>query len=252
MKLKVLGCAGAEFPGFNPPAFLIDGTILLDAGTIGAVLNEEEQAAIRHVFITHAHLDHVRGLPALADNAVIGKRAQRLSVAGSAPVLAVLKSHLMNGVMWPDFSVIPTPASPVVSYREMHPGEEVMADGYSVTAYEVNHSVPAVGYIIRKGDKAILYTGDTGPTEKIWEHAGDLSAMIVEVSFPNDMEEMASLTGHLTSRLLEGELRKLKELPPRIFISHPKPQYYERIVAELTAIGIPQIELLRDGNCYDL
>lgn len=252
MKLRVLGCAGAEFPGFSPPAFLVDQALLLDAGTIGTVLNEAEQAAIRHVLITHSHLDHVRGLPALADNVVVGTRDQHISVASTADVLAVLKEHLLNGVIWPDFSVIPNPASPVVSYRSMQPGKEVFFDGYSVTAYEVNHSVPAVGFLVRKGGKAILYTGDTGPTDGIWEAAGLLSALIVEVSFPNDMEEMALLTGHLTSRLLAVELGKLQELPPRILISHPKPQFYETIAAELKAMGLPQIDLLRDGDCYEL
>ncbi len=41
MKLRVLGSAGAEFPHFHPPAFLIDEALLLDAGTIGAVLSED-------------------------------------------------------------------------------------------------------------------------------------------------------------------------------------------------------------------
>jgi len=47
MKLRVLGSAGAEFPDFRPPAFLIDDSLLLDAGTISAVLTEEEQWQIR-------------------------------------------------------------------------------------------------------------------------------------------------------------------------------------------------------------
>jgi ribonuclease BN (tRNA processing enzyme) len=252
MKLRVLGCAGSESLDFHPPAFLIDNELLLDAGTIGAVLGEDEQWGVRTIFLTHSHLDHIKGIPFLADNIIMRNLPHNIKVAGSAETVAAIRDHLLNNVIWPDFSRIPSPTAPVISYLELAPGREITVDGYSVTAYRVNHSIPAVGYIVRKGGKALLYTGDTGPTELIWEKAARLSALIVEVSFPNEMERMALLTGHLTASLLKTELRKIRELPPRILVSHPKPQYYETIKVELYALGIPQIELLKDGNCYEL
>jgi ribonuclease BN (tRNA processing enzyme) len=251
MKLRVLGSAGAEFPHFNPPGFLIDDTLLLDAGTIGAVLGEEEQRALRHIFITHSHLDHVKGIPFLADNIIMRNLQHTVTVAGAAETVAAIRDHLLNNVIWPDFSRLPSVASPAITYLTLEPGKELSVDGYSVTPCRVNHSIPAVGYIVRKGGKALLYTGDTGPTEFIWEKATNLSALIVEVSFPNEMERMALLTGHLTPSLLKTELQKIKDLPPRILVSHPKPQYYETIKIELHALGFPQIELLKDGNSYE-
>jgi ribonuclease BN (tRNA processing enzyme) len=252
MKLRVLGCAGAEFPRFHPPGFLLDDTLLLDAGTIGAVLSEEEQWAIRHILITHAHLDHIRGIPALADNLLIKSLQHTVVVASRGEVLTALREHLMNNVIWPDFARLPSPETPVINYLELTPGVPVEIDGFTVTPYPVNHSVPAVGYIIRKGDAALLYTGDTGPTEIIWQHAVGLSAAIVEVSFPNEMEGTALMTGHLTARLLAAELAKLPLLPPRILVTHPKPQYYDTIKSELAALGMLQLELLIDGSLYDL
>lgn len=252
MRLRVLGCSGAEFPNFHPPAFLIDDSLLLDAGTIGAVLSEEEQWAIKHIFITHTHFDHIKGIPLLADNIIIKGIEHTVRVASTRENLQAIRDHLLNNVIWPDFTMIPSVDAPVIEYLEIEPEREVLVDGYTVTACRVSHSVPAVGYIVRKGDKALLYTGDTGPTDRIWRHAVDLSAMIVEVSLPNEMERMALLTGHLTAHLLAGELRKLGTLPPRILITHPKPQYYEIIRGELQALGMPRIELMHDGNVYDL
>ena len=252
MKIMVLGSSGAEFPGHNPPAFLLDEILLLDAGTIGSMLVAEQQERIRHICVTHSHLDHIRGIPALADNIVICGRNQSVNVISISEVLAVLKEHLMNGQVWPDFTVIPAPDAAAVTYQEIVPEQEVILDGFSITACRVNHSVPAVGYIVRKGDKSLLYTGDSGPTDRIWRLAGSLSAMIIEVSFPNEMENMALLTGHMTSRLLRKELSKMKTLPPRIFITHLKPQFGEIIAAELAALGLPQIELLQDGVTYEL
>jgi len=251
MILRVLGSAGAEFPGFKPPGFLIDDTLLLDAGTIGAALTEEEQWAIRHIFITHCHLDHVRGIPFFADNIVMKNQPHNVQVLASREILGTLKSHILNDLVWPDFSRIPNPEAPILSYREIESGAELQLDGYMVTACGVSHSVPAQGYIVRKGGQALLYTGDTGPTEAIWRHAVRLSAMVVEVSFPNEMEQMALLTGHLTAKLLSEELGKVGALPPLILVTHPKPQFYQAIREELAALGVPGLELLRDGNRYE-
>ncbi len=251
MKLRILGCAGGEFPDFRPSAFLIDDSLLLDAGTIGSVLSEEEQWAIKYIFITHSHLDHIRDIPLLADNIVIKRLKNNIKIAGIKESLEAISAHLLNNVIWPDFSRIPSPESPIVTYWPIEPEKEVQIDGYSITAIRVSHSVPAVGYLVRKDGRAILYTGDTGPTDRIWKWAEGLSALIVEVSFPNGMEEMALLTRHLTSALLAKELKKLKELPPRILVTHPKPQYYDRIAAELRELGIAQIELLKDGAVYE-
>ena len=252
MKLRVLGCAGAEFPDFRPPGFLVDDRFLFDAGTLGAVLTEDEQWDISHIFVTHAHLDHIRGIPVLADNIIIKMLQHTVQVVAPAPVLQALREHVLNDVIWPDFSRIPTPDAPVITYRELEPGTTAVIDGYAVTPVTVNHSVPAFGYVVRKGDAAFFYTGDTGPTEAIATHAGGLPLLIAEVSFPNDMEEMAIMTGHMTPRLLEKELKKIARMPQRILVTHPKPQYYELIRAELGAIGLPHIELLRDGNRYSL
>uniref|UniRef100_C6E0P8 Beta-lactamase domain protein n=1 Tax=Geobacter sp. (strain M21) TaxID=443144 RepID=C6E0P8_GEOSM len=252
MRLRVLGCSGAEFPGHSPSAFLIDDSLLLDAGTVGAVLSEDEQWRIEDILVTHSHLDHIRGIPLLADNIVVSGLPRTVRVHGTTEVLAALSTHLMNGVIWPDFTRIPTPESPVLRYQPIPVERSFQVGDYEVLACPVNHPVPAVGYRVSRGGTSLLYTGDTGPTERIWELAGELAALIVEVSFPCDMEEIALLTGHLTPVLLGNELAKLPKLPPRILITHLKPQYYDRIEAELEALHLPGVKLLRGGNVYNL
>jgi ribonuclease BN (tRNA processing enzyme) len=251
MKLRVLGCSGAEFPDHHPSAFLLDDSLLLDAGTIGAVLAEEEQWRIRDILITHPHLDHIGGIPLLADNIVIKGLANKVNLVSTSEIIATIRAHLLNGLIWPDFTTIPSAETPVLSYTEIIQEKEFFVGGFSITAYKVNHPVPAVGYRITKGAVTFLYTGDTGPTDRIWAMAGDISALLVEVSLPDEMEEMAILTGHLTPSLLSKELTKLGKLPPRILVTHLKPQYYDRIKTELEA-GIRGIELLHDGGVYKL
>jgi ribonuclease BN (tRNA processing enzyme) len=250
MKIRVLGCSGAEFPGYHPSAFLVDDALLLDAGTIGAVLSALEQETLKWVLITHAHLDHVRGIPLLADNMIVDNKGGSIQVMGIPETLRALREHLMNGVIWPDFSLIPTPEQAIVRYYPLEPEREYLINGYRVTAYPVNHSVPAVAYRVSQGGVSILYSGDTGPTERIWEAAGTLDALIIEISFPDEQEELAIRAGHLTPRLLLNELRKLPSPPGRILITHMKPQHAMKIREQLYVLGIRQCEFMRDGAVY--
>jgi ribonuclease BN (tRNA processing enzyme) len=252
MKLKVLGCAGAELPDFRPPAFLLDDQLLLDAGTIGSVLSEEEQMRIHTIFITHSHLDHIRSVPALIDNIIVKNHLHSVSVQSSAEVIAAMQNHLFNDVIWPDFTRIPSIDNPVLKFTTIIPYQEYTVHGYRVTAIPVNHTVPTVGYLVKSGGRTLVYTGDTGPTEEIWPYCSGVDALIVEVSFPDSMKDLAQLTKHLTASMLVKELAKIDVLPKCILITHPKPQYYDHINMEIRGLGIAGIELLRDGLEYEI
>jgi cAMP phosphodiesterase len=233
------------------PGFLIDRTVLLDAGTIGMALDFKDQMAIEDIFITHAHLDHIKAIPFFADNLVTREAQHTVNIYSDKEVIEILKNHLFNGLVWPDFSLIPSPEQPTIRYVPMKAGTTVHLRKHKITAYPVNHTTPAVGYLVEsEGGKRIIYTGDTGPTDLIWKacdkHA--LDAVIVEVSFPNRMTDLALRTGHLTPDLLSREVLKMKNLPLRFFISHSKPSYMEEICDELSEISREYIEILQDGQ----
>jgi len=253
MEVRVLGCSGADFPGHNPPAFMVNGKILLDAGSLTTVLTEKEQLRIRNIFITHAHLDHVLGIPFLADNLIMRKGGHHVNVMGIRPSIRTIRRDLLNSSIWPDFTVIPNAQDAVLTLIELKEGRPVVIEACActVTPFRVNHSVPAVGYLVEDRKGAVLfYTGDTGPTDATWGRLRKkhINALIVEVSFPNRMREMAVVTGHLTAGLLREELAKLGYLPERIYVTHPKPQYRERIRKELSGLGIKNLRLLKDGE----
>ena len=252
MILRVLGSAGAELPDFRPPAFLLDDQLLLDGGTIGSVLSEEEQWKIHTIFITDSHLDHIRSIPALADNIIIKNQLHTVSVQSTYEVISALQSHLFNNIIWPDFTKIPTVENPVLQFTTITPYQEYRIKNYVITAIPVNHTVPTVGYLVESGGKKLGYTGDTGSTEEIWTYCSGADALIVEVSFPNSMQDLAQLTKHLTASMLVTELSKIEVLPKRILITHPKPQYYDIIRKEVEGLAITGLELLHDGSVYDI
>ena len=251
MKIKVLGCSGAEFPGHNPPGFLLDDAVLFDAGSLTNVLNGRAQEGVNYIFITHAHLDHIRGIPFLADNLLIKDGGHKVNIVSIPPVIRTIRDNLLNGQVWPDFTILPNPKNGVLKFLAAREGRSIRINGLTVTPYRVNHSVPAVGYLVedRRG-KRFFYTGDTGPADATWKKVGNrqLHCLIIEVSFPNRMKEVAITTGHLTSALLQEELSKIGRAPEKIYITHPKPQYFAIIEKELKDLGLRNLRLLRDGD----
>lgn len=256
MKLRIIGSSGSELPGHNLPAFLLDDFLLLDAGTISRVLDRKAQHKISHILVTHAHLDHIKEIAFLADNLAINNLKEHITVISGRDVLTDIRRNIFNNRIWPDFTVIPDKKNPVIRYLEIRQGSCLQIRNYNIYAAKVNHSVACYGYIIEEASsgKAIVYTGDTGPTEKLWKSAGrhEVRALIIEVSFPDEMHGRAIQSGHLTPLLLEGELRKMARLPGKIYITHIKPQYRKAIERGLKKLKRPSIEILKDNTVISI
>lgn len=251
LKIKVLGASGSEVPGKNCPAFLVDGTFLLDAGTVGLALNIREETSLKQILLTHAHFDHIKGIPFLLDNLIVRNTGNTVTVMSGKEVIDALRENIFNDRIWPDFTRIPTPEKPVLKYRILSPSRPVDLNGHRVFIQKVHHTVPAYGYIIRQGNgKAVAYTGDTGPTDLFWRKMSshDVQCLIVEVSFPNRLGEFALVSGHLTPALLRKEIGKMSPCPPKIYVMHIKPQHHGEIEEEIAAMRGNGVELLEEGS----
>ncbi|HYX19528.1 MAG TPA: 3',5'-cyclic-nucleotide phosphodiesterase [Thermoanaerobaculia bacterium] len=230
--------------------FLLDGDTALDAGSLTEALPLAAQRRLRRVVLTHAHLDHVASLPFLLEN--LYGRSTPLEVAAPASVLAVLKRDLFNARLWPDFTRLPSKARPTLRYRTVLPGRPFRAGGMSWTAVPVDHLVPAYGYLVTKPGRAVLFSGDTMPTERLWTAgrvARDLKAIFLEVSFCDAQAAVARASCHLTPRLLRGELAKAPERVP-VFLYHMKPPSLSRIRREVDALDEPRLRLLESERAF--
>jgi len=255
MNVFVLGSAGSEGPGNYTPAFLIDDFLLMDAGTIAARLDRDAQCKITHIFLTHAHLDHIKGIPFLVDNLVAMNQLCSITVLSGKEVLRDLRKNLFNDRIWPDFTLIPDGNKPVMRYQPISSRAPIQVGKYRIHAVKVNHTVPAYGYVIEEPSwGTLVYTGDTGPTEAIWKKTRNLRVrkLIIEVSFPNEMKDLAIATGHLTPALLHDEIRKMPSLPEKIYIGHLKPFYRQAIEEQLARISDVKWEVLDDGKVFKL
>jgi len=256
MKVQVLGCSGSEAIGHNPPGFLVNETMMLDAGTITAALTINAQCKITDVLISHTHLDHIKSLLFLADN-VIGRIEKSVNIRAIPAVINAIQTHLMNNIIWPDFTKIPTlknPASPVLAYAPMPIGEAISIAGLWVKAIPMNHPVPAVGFLVNDSKSSLLYSADTGPNEGLWKEAAkahNLSAIIVDTSFPNSLDNIASASGHFTPAQLHHALSEAQiALNIPIYIYHIKPVYQKQVISELNGLGRKNVKILQEGNTY--
>lgn len=258
MKIRVLGCHGSEQFGAEKTGrhqsrtcgFLINDTVMVDAGTIGAVLTLEEQRAIRHILLSHLHFDHIQGLPTFADN-LSEHAGQPVSLIGIAEVLEGLQTHIFNDTVYPNFLKLPTPRQPVFECRVVEPGHPIQVAGLHITAIRVNHLVPAVGFLIREGSSSVLYSGDTYSTEEIWNVAAretTLKAAFIETSFPNDMADLAFASKHLTPVLLAQELLKLGRPNVPVYLYHMKPRQRGKIERDVRQLRLQHVSFLDEGQ----
>ncbi|HLA27058.1 MAG TPA: 3',5'-cyclic-nucleotide phosphodiesterase [Syntrophales bacterium] len=255
MEIRVLGCHGSQLPGFNTTSFLINGTVLVDAGTVTSVLTADEQKNIDYIFVTHAHLDHVRDIMFLADNMFYLKKTRPLAVLSAPGIIETLKRCFFNGVVWPDFSVLPNANNPVLKFSPLAAGETISLAGLNITAIAVNHTVESFSYVVQAKEGSVIFVGDTGPTEEIWKIAGkisDLKAIFVETSFSDTMQDVAEITGHLTPSLLLQELKKMDALPTVIYLYHMKPLSIETIKGEIRLLKNSRLRALEDGQVLQI
>ena len=235
MRLRVLGCSGGiGGRHLRTTSFLVDGDVLIDAGTGVGDLTLAELSQIDHVFVTHSHLDHVGSIPFMVDT-VGGMRSRPLIVHATQPTIEILRNHLFNWSIWPDFAEIPSPQAPFLRYEEIELGKPVTLAGRRFTPIPARHTVPAVGYHLDSGAASLVFTGDTGPNDALWQtvnRIANLKFLIIETAFSNKERQLAEMSRHLCPETLAEELAKL-ERNPEIYITHLKPGEIEPTMLEI-------------------
>lgn len=252
MRIQVLGCSGGESLGSHMTCLLIEGSVALDAGSLAQALPVEEQVGIKTILLSHSHMDHTNSIPFFIEN-VYGQGEGAIDVHASGATIYALRRYMFNNATWPDFTRIPNHLLPAVRFHELEDETPVTLDGVTFTPIPVSHLVPTYGFLIEKDGAAVLWSSDTGPTQRLWEIANrtpNLQAVCIDTSFDNALQQVADLSLHLTPRTLERELTKLERKVP-VLLHHLKPTCARRIREEVRALGNPDLEFLEEGKTYE-
>ena len=211
MKLRVLGCSGGIGGRLmRTTSMLVDHDILIDAGTGLTELTLAEMAMIEHIFITHSHLDHLAALPLMIDS-VADMHDRPITLYATDATLEIIKNHIFNWAIWPDFSEIAIRQEAVMQYQTIRIGEPVRLGERTITAVPAEHTVPAVGYHLDSGQGSLVFTGDTTVNDAFWpviNRISNLKYLIIETAFSNRERQLALTSKHLCPCMLAEELAK--------------------------------------------
>ncbi|MGE5318573.1 MAG: MBL fold metallo-hydrolase [Hyphomicrobiaceae bacterium] len=254
MKLTILGCSGGIGSGRHTTCLRVDDDVLIDAGSGLTTLDFEQLLAIDHVFLTHAHLDHVLGLPLLLDS-VGDLRGSPLTVHALPEVLEVLSTHLFNWQLWPDFREIPSAEAPWLRFEALCVGEAFTLKQRTFRPLPANHVVPACSLHVATAAGSLVFSGDTTHSDAFVAALNaipDLRHLIIETSFENALVDIAKASKHHWPDSLAAELQLLS-VRPEVWITHLKPGNEAAIMNELRdAAPSWGVEALLQGQVIEL
>lgn len=214
-------------------------------------LSVEERSHVRDVVLTHAHLDHIAGLPLFLDDQ-FATLTEPIRVHATAEVIEVLERDIFNWSVYPRFSELQNANGPVVEYVPFLNGVEFEAGGLSIKPLSVNHKVPSSGFLITDRGTTVAITGDTSALSEFWSElkgAPGVRALLIECAFPNELAELADMSYHLTPLTLALELESFMGDCPK-YVVNIKPAYRDRVVSEIEALGIDGLQILEVGRAY--
>ena len=257
MLIRVLGCSGAIAAGCRTTAFLLGDDVLVDAGTGVGDLTLAELARIDHILISHSHLDHVLAIGLLADSVIRPREVAHrppVQVHALRPTIAALREHIFNGIIWPDFTRLPSVEHPVLELVPIEHGQRLVLGGKTIEVLSACHTVPACGFAVEGSDGWWVYTGDTGPNPALWDRLQTMPVahLVIETAFSDDERALAGISRHLCPSSLADELARLGgplNASVNVHITHIKPGEMQAVMAEIALQGTPhKVQALAAGQ----
>jgi ribonuclease BN (tRNA processing enzyme) len=232
--------------------FIVNGRVALDAGSLAMGLSQQEGREVRDIVLSHAHLDHVAGLPLFLDDH-FATLTEPIRVHAAETVIEVLERDIFNWSVYPRFSELRNANGPVIEYVPFSNGVEFVAGGLRIRPLSVNHKVPSSGFLINDGESQIALTGDTSAMRDFWsalENVARLDALLIECAFPNELSELAGMSHHLTPSALATELETFGRTECPKYVVNIKPAYQAQVVREIEGLKIENLQILEVGQTY--
>ena len=233
--------------------FVIDDRVCIDAGSLAMSTNSLQKKQIRDVILTHAHIDHIAGLPLFIDD-LFASIVKPVEVYATEDVIKILQENIFNWEVYPDFSELENDNGAVLRYCPFKVGQSFTSEHLEIKAVGVNHKVPAAGFIVSDGTSKFAITGDTAEVSEFWQEVNKetLDAVFIECAFPDKLSQLAKVSHHLTPAKLSNEIEKFKQIDCPIYVINLKPMYRDEIIGELKKLKRKNLNILEVGKVYDI
>lgn len=258
MKLQLLPSTfeenGTASKGQHLTCFVVDDCIAFDAGSLAMASTWLQKQKVRDIVLSHAHLDHIAGLPLYVDD-LFATLTEPVRVYASAEVIEILERNIFNWSVYPRFSELSNGNGSVLKYEAFESDVEITVAHLSVLPVKVNHKVPSFGFIVSDGTTTFALTGDTAATDEFWRvvnETADICTVLIECAFPNELDELAIISHHLTPLRLKNELLKLKRTGCMPYVVNLKPAYREQTIQQIKELGVENLRILEVGRVYEL
>ncbi len=247
---------------------------------------------VRAIFVTHAHADHLLGIPGLLRTMALQGRVEILTLygpTGSSRVLKTLAALGQDRVKFP------------VEVVECGEGEGYRSDEYGIFAFDVEHGVTAIGWALvedarpgrfdvararelgvpegplfgrlHRGEdvevdgrtvsprdlvgppragRTVVYSGDTRPCAGTVRRAGGADVLVHEATFGEEEAGRAADTFHSTAA---GAARVARDAGVRqLLLTHVSARYSDdsRPLEEEARALFPEARVARDGMVVEV
>jgi len=229
---------------------IVNDRVTIDAGSLAFAVSDRQRSTIRDVVLTHAHLDHVAGLPLFIDD-LFATLESPVRIHAVPEVVEVLERDIFNWEIYPKFSELENENGPVVEYVTFKHGEKFNVADLCFRPVRVNHNVPSCGFIVGDGKSAFAITGDTTSTDAFWNSVNCeplVNSVLIECAFPDGLAHIAERSYHMTPGLLKCELDKLLRDDCDIYVINIKPMYREQVIKELNELALKKLRILEAGR----
>ena len=250
-KIKILGAYGTKGSDQETSCFLINESNVIDAGNLLRSL-DKDSARIDTIWLTHSHLDHIVDIAYILDS-YFTLRTKPLKIMGLPATIEAIQKHFLNDVIWPDFSKIPLPNTDKMSvvYEDIEMNRVyTINETSSIEAIKTVHTVDSCGYIIRKNSSAVLITADTYKNSDLCraiKKYPEISALVLECSFPSSMNALALESLHMTPSLVEEEISCI-DREVKLYFNHLKPAFIEQIKKEISSKPLLKDAIILDDG----
>lgn len=230
---------------------VVNDVVAVDAGSLAMAATEEMRRSLRDVVLTHAHLDHVAGLPLFIDD-LFATLEHPITVHALKEVIDVLERDIFNWSVFPRFSELDAGHGSPIRYSPIEPAADFRVADLTFRAFAADHKVPSAGYLISDGNGSVAVSGDSASLGSLISSVNgrsDMRAILVECAFPNELAMIAKSSYHMTPSVLADQLNALSVDCP-VFVINIKPTYREKVIAELQEFRLPRLEVMQVGRSY--